>query len=258
VAIYVTLLVSILMATTIEIDDELLREAMATSGAASQKALIEDSLRLLMHTRSLSGESAPSANVRWQALDIDKRTRAAMKRHRPCVVWFTGLSGAGKSTIANVVERKLHEAGRHTFLLDGDNVRQGLNRDLGFSSAERIENVRRVGEVAHLMVEAGLIILVAVISPFREQRRVARGLNAPGEFFEIFVDAPLAVAEARDPKGLYRKARAGLLPNFTGIDAPYEPPEQPEMHVDTVRTSPEDAAHAIVAMLDSASVFSLG
>jgi bifunctional enzyme CysN/CysC len=226
-------------------------------GAASPQTLIEESLRLLMHTRSLSGESLPSRNVRWQVLDIDKWTRAAMKRHRPCVVWFTGLSGAGKSTIANHVERKLHELGRHTYLLDGDNVRQGLNRDLGFSTAERVENVRRIGEVAHLMVEAGLIILVAVISPFREQRRLARDLNAPGEFFEIFVDAPLAVAEARDPKGLYRKARAGLLPNFTGIDAPYEPPDSPELHVDTVRTSPEDAAHAVLEMLNEASVFTL-
>jgi bifunctional enzyme CysN/CysC len=245
------------MPTTIEIDDALLQEALGRSGAASPQALIEESLRLLMHTRSLSGESVASPNVRWQTVDIDKQTRAAMKRHRPGVVWFTGLSGAGKSTIANVVERKLHDGGRHTFLLDGDNVRQGLNRDLGFSSAERVENVRRIGEVAHLMVEAGLIILVAVISPFREQRRIARALNAPGEFFEVFVDAPLAVAEARDPKGLYRKARAGLLPNFTGIDAPYERPECPEIHVDTVRTSPEDAANAIVSMLDAASVFTL-
>ncbi len=245
------------MSTTVEIDDDLLREAMGTSGAASPQALVEESLRLLMHARSLSGESGPSRNVRWQMLDIDKQTRAAMKRHRPCVVWFTGLSGAGKSTIANLVERKLHDAGRHTYLLDGDNVRQGLNRDLGFSSAERVENVRRIGEVAHLMVEAGLIILVAVISPFREQRRLARELNAPGEFFEIFVDAPLAVAEARDPKGLYRKARAGLLPNFTGIDAPYERPDGPELHVDTVRTSPEDAAHAVLDMLRAARVFTL-
>ena len=245
------------MPITVEIDDALLHEALGTTGAANPQALVEESLRLLMHTRSLSGASVSSRNVQWQSLDIDKRTRAAMKRHRPCVVWFTGLSGAGKSTIANVVERKLHDADRHTFLLDGDNVRQGLNRDLGFSNAERVENVRRIGEVAHLMVEAGLIILVAVISPFREQRRVARALNAPGEFFEVFVDAPLAVAEARDPKGLYRKARAGLLPNFTGIDGPYERPERPEIHVDTVRTSPEDAASTVMAALDAAGVFTL-
>jgi bifunctional enzyme CysN/CysC len=245
------------MPTTIEIDDALLHEAIRTTGAASPQSLIEESLRLLMHTRSLAGECALERDVRWQTLDIDKRTRAAMKRHRPCVVWLTGLSGAGKSTIANVLERKLHDAGRHTFLLDGDNVRQGLNRDLGFSSAERVENVRRIGEVAHLMVEAGLIILVAVISPFREQRRLARALNTPGEFFEVFVDAPLAVAEARDPKGLYRKARAGLLPNFTGIDAPYERPERPEIHVDTVRTAPDDAANAIIVTLEAAGVFTL-
>ena len=190
-----------------------------------------------------------SQNIHWQAVDVSKGTRAAAKSQKPAVLWFTGLSGAGKSTIANLVEKKLLAQGRHTYLLDGDNVRHGLNRDLGFTDADRVENIRRVAEVAKLMVDAGLIVLVSFISPFRSERRMARALMAEGEFLEVFVDAPLAVAEARDVKGLYAKARAGELKNFTGIDSPYEPPEAPEIHIDTSAITAADAAEAIVERL---------
>ena len=166
------------------------------------------------------------------------------------VIWLTGLSGAGKSTIADLVEKRLHADGRHTYLLDGDNVRHGLNRDLGFTEEDRVENIRRVAEVSKLMVDAGLIVLVSFISPFRAERRLARDLLGEGEFVEVHVDTPLAVAEARDVKGLYKKARAGELKNFTGIDSPYEAPERPEIVVDTTTMSPEDAAERIVAWLD--------
>ncbi|HET7127681.1 MAG TPA: adenylyl-sulfate kinase [Gaiellaceae bacterium] len=191
-----------------------------------------------------------SQNIRWQATDVDKRARAAAKRQRPCVVWLTGLSGAGKSTIANLVERELHARGSHTYLLDGDNVRHGLNKDLGFTEADRVENIRRVAEVAKLMVDAGLIVIVAFISPFRSERQMARALVEENEFVEVFVDAPLELAEARDPKGLYRKARRGELANFTGIDSPYETPEQPELRVDTAALSPHEAASAVIALLE--------
>lgn len=190
-----------------------------------------------------------SANVSWQALDVDKAMRAGLKRQRPRVVWFTGLSGAGKSTIANLVEKQLASLGRHTYVLDGDNLRHGLNRDLGFSAEDRVENIRRVAEVAKLMADAGLIVLVSFISPFRAEREMARGLMAAGEFVEVFVDTPLQVAEARDVKGLYKKARAGALKNFTGIDSPYEAPLSPELRIDTTTMSAEDAAARIVAWL---------
>ena len=194
-------------------------------------------------------------NIHVQAVDVDKLARAGRKGQKPCVLWFTGLSGAGKSTIANLVEKHLHALGRHTYLLDGDNVRHGLNKDLGFTDAERVENIRRVAEVAKLMVDAGLIVLVSFISPFRSERRIARGLVEAGEFVEIFVDAPLAVAEARDPKGLYRKARRGELPHFTGIDSPYEAPEAAELRLDTTRLSVEQAAEAIIDHLRQAGVW---
>ncbi len=189
-------------------------------------------------------------NIHWQALDVTRETRAAAKNQRPAVLWFTGLSGSGKSTIANLVEKKLQAMGRHTYILDGDNVRHGLNRDLGFTDADRVENIRRVAEVARLMADAGLIVLVSFISPFRAERRLARDLMPEGEFLEVFVDTPLAVAEARDVKGLYRKARAGELKNFTGIDSPYEAPERPEIYVDTTRLTPAEAAELVVAGLD--------
>ena len=195
-----------------------------------------------------------SENVHWQALDVNKDNRAGQKGQRACVLWFTGLSGAGKSTIANLVEKQLYALGRHTYLLDGDNVRHGLNCDLGFTTTDRVENIRRVAEVARLMADAGLIVLVSFISPFRSERRVARALMPPGEFFEIYVDTTLADAESRDPKGLYRKARAGQLPNFTGIDSPYEPPEHAEIHIQTASLSAPQAAEQIVAALRSAGM----
>jgi len=188
-------------------------------------------------------------NIAWQATTLDKRSRAASKGQRPCVLWFTGLSGAGKSTIANLVEMRLHALGLHSYLLDGDNVRHGLNKDLGFTQADRVENIRRVAEVARLMADAGLIVLVAFISPFRAERRLARELMEAGEFVEVFVDAPLAVAEGRDPKGLYKKARAGEIRNFTGIDSPYEPPEHPELHIDAAAATAEDAAGRVIEYL---------
>jgi len=195
-----------------------------------------------------------SDNVHWQAFDVDKRARADMKGQRPCVIWFTGLSGAGKSTIANLLEKRLHALGRHTYLLDGDNVRQGLNKDLGFTEADRVENIRRVSEVARLMADAGLIVLVSFISPFRAERRTARGLMGEGEFYEVFVDVPLEVAETRDPKGLYKKARRGELKNFTGVDSPYEVPEAPEVKIDTTHVTAERAAEAILEHLRGAGV----
>jgi bifunctional enzyme CysN/CysC len=188
-------------------------------------------------------------NIHLQPTDIDMAARAALKGQKPCVLWFTGLSGSGKSTVANLVEKKLHAMGHHTYLLDGDNVRHGLNRDLGFTEEDRVENIRRVAEVARLMVDAGLIVLTAFISPYRAERRMARQLFKEGEFIEVFMDTPLEVAEARDPKGLYKKARRGELKNFTGIDAPYEAPETPEFTVNTAEMRPEDAAEALVQAL---------
>ena len=188
-------------------------------------------------------------NVHWQAIEVNKDAHAAMKGQKPGVVWFTGLSGSGKSTIANIVERKLHQLGRHTYMLDGDNVRHGLNRDLGFTEEDRVENIRRVAEVSGLMVDAGLIVLVSFISPFRAERRLARERLAEGEFIEVFVDTPIEVAEQRDPKGLYKKARQGELKNFTGIDSPYERPENPEIRIDSTVTSAEEAADIVVAFI---------
>ncbi|WP_221792059.1 sulfate adenylyltransferase subunit CysN [Aquisediminimonas sediminicola] len=188
-------------------------------------------------------------NVHWQALDVSREAHAVMKNQTPAVLWFTGLSGAGKSTIANLVEKKLHALGKHTFLLDGDNVRHGLNKDLGFTETDRIENIRRVGEVARLMADAGLIVLSAFISPFRAERDMVRHMMPDGEFIEVHIDTPLAEAEKRDVKGLYKKARAGELKNFTGIDSPYEAPENPEIRIDTTKLSPEDAAELIVERL---------
>jgi bifunctional enzyme CysN/CysC len=190
-----------------------------------------------------------SDNVRWQELDVDKRARATLKEQKPCLVWLTGLSGAGKSTIANLVERALHASGHHTYVLDGDNVRHGLTKDLGFTDADRVENIRRAGEVAKLMVDAGLIVLASFISPFRSERHTVRDLVEEGEFIEVFVDAPLAVAEARDPKGLYAKARRGELVNFTGVDSPYEAPEAPDLHVDTSALTPDEAAEIVLDAL---------
>lgn len=185
-------------------------------------------------------------NVHWQAVEITREAHAAQKGQRARLLWFTGLSGSGKSTIANLVEKKLHAMGKHSFLLDGDNIRHGLNRDLGFSDADRVENIRRVGEVARLMTDAGLIVLTAFISPFRAEREMVRAMLPEGDFFEIFIDTPIAEAERRDPKGLYRKARAGEIANFTGISSPYEAPESPQIRIDTTKETPEAAAERIV------------
>jgi bifunctional enzyme CysN/CysC len=190
-----------------------------------------------------------ASNVHWQAIDIDRDAHARQKHQKPRLLWFTGLSGAGKSTIANLVQKKLYALGKHSFLLDGDNIRHGLNRDLGFTDADRVENIRRVGEVARLMMDSGLIVLTAFISPFQSERSMVRGMTRPGEFVEIYVETPLAVAEQRDVKGLYKKARAGQLKNFTGIDSAYDPPLNPEIRVDTAHVSAEDAADKIIAYL---------
>jgi bifunctional enzyme CysN/CysC len=190
-----------------------------------------------------------ATNIQWQELSINKAARAGLKAQKPCVLWFTGLSGAGKSTIANTLEKRLHALGHHTYLLDGDNIRHGLNKDLGFTDADRVENIRRVAEAARLFVDAGLIVMVSFISPFRSERRMARELFDEGEFIEIFVDTPLEVCEARDPKGLYQKARAGLIQNFTGIDSLYEPPEHAELRLDTSGETPEAAAETVLREL---------
>jgi bifunctional enzyme CysN/CysC len=197
-------------------------------------------------------------NVHWQMLDVNKSARATSKGQKACVLWFTGISGAGKSTIANLVEKKLFALGRHTYLLDGDNIRHGLSKDLGFTEADRVENIRRVAEVARLMVDAGLIALTAFISPFQAERRMARALLDDGEFFEVFVDTPIQIAELRDPKGLYKKARRGELKNFTGIDSPYEIPDDPEIHIDTTSVTADAAAELVVIELRRAGILPEG
>ena len=188
-------------------------------------------------------------NVHWQAADIDREAHAGLKNQKPLALWFTGLSGSGKSTIANAVEKRLHMMNRHTMLLDGDNIRHGLNKDLGFTEADRVENIRRIGEVTRLMVDAGLIVLTAFISPFRAERDMVRTMLPEGEFIEIFVDTPLEIAEERDVKGLYKKARAGELKNFTGIDSPYEPPENPDIRINTSDMTADEAAEVIIREL---------
>jgi bifunctional enzyme CysN/CysC len=202
----------------------------------------------------LQSATRRAENIHWQALDVNRAARSQLKGQRACALWFTGLSGSGKSTIANLVEKRLHALGRHTYLLDGDNVRHGLNRDLGFTDADRVENIRRVAEVARLMVDAGLIVLVSFISPFRSERRMAREKLESGEFIEVYVETSLAEAEKRDPKGLYRKARSGELRNFTGIDSPYEAPEQAEITIRTAELTAEEAAERIIGELDKAGV----
>ena len=197
-----------------------------------------------------------SQNIHWQAVQVDKAARKQLNNHGAATVWFTGLSASGKSTIANLVEKRLHALGVHTYLLDGDNVRHGLNKDLGFTDADRVENIRRVAEVAKLMLDAGLVVIASFISPFAVERQMARDLVGENEFCEVFVDAPLALAEQRDPKGLYRKARRGELPNFTGIDSPYEKPINPELRIETETTTPEQASEMVVAQLIRMGVIS--
>lgn len=197
----------------------------------------------------MSNHSESAGNIHIQHVDIDKAARAAKRGQRPVVVWLTGLSGTGKSTIANLLEIRLFAMGKQTYLLDGDNVRHGLSKDLGFSDPDRVENIRRAAEVAKLFVDAGLIVLTAFISPFRSDRLMARQLVEQDEFIEVFVDTPLAVAEARDPKGLYKKARRGELKNFTGVDSPYEVPLEPEIHIDTTVLSAQAAVNRIIELM---------
>ena len=230
-------------------DREIVFEPYADSRTLGGFILIDKMTNATVACGMLHFALRRALNIHRQHLDVSRETHAGLKGQKPAVLWFTGLSGAGKSTIANLVEKKLAALGRHTFLLDGDNVRHGLNRDLGFTEADRIENIRRVGEVARLMADAGLIVLTAFISPFRAERHMVRRMVPEGEFFEIFVDTPLADAEERDVKGLYAKARSGELKNFTGIDSPYETPEAPEIRIDTTRMSAEQAADAIVEAL---------
>ncbi|MEI6641320.1 MAG: sulfate adenylyltransferase subunit CysN [Novosphingobium sp.] len=230
-------------------DRAIVFEPYATSRALGGFILIDKISNATVAAGMLNFALRRAQNVHWQALDVTREAHARLKGQSPAVLWFTGLSGSGKSTIANMVEKRLHALGKHTFLLDGDNVRHGLNKDLGFTEADRIENIRRVGEVAKLMTDAGLIVLTAFISPFRAERDMVRALLPDGDFYEIFVDTPLEEAERRDVKGLYKKARSGQLKNFTGIDSPYEAPEKPEIRVDTLRETPEEAAERIVALI---------
>ena len=232
------------------VDRDLVFEPYATNRTLGGFILIDKLTNATVAAGMINFALRRASNIHRQHLDVSRETHARLKGQKPAVLWFTGLSGAGKSTIANLVEQKLAARGRHTFLLDGDNVRHGLNKDLGFTESDRIENIRRVGEVARLMADAGLIVLTAFISPFRAERAMVAGMIAPGEFIEIFIDTPLAEAEQRDVKGLYAKARSGALANFTGIDSPYEAPIDPDIRIDTTRMSAEAAAEAVIAALD--------
>jgi bifunctional enzyme CysN/CysC len=233
----------------LHLDQAIAFEAYADNRELGGFILIDRQSNATVAAGTLDFALRRAGNIHWQHVDVDKAARARSKAQEPRCAWFTGLSGSGKSTIANLVEKRLHAMGHHCYILDGDNVRHGLNKDLGFTDEDRVENIRRVAEVARLMVDAGLIVLVSFISPFRAERRMARDLFEPGEFVEVFVDTPLAVAEERDVKGLYAKARAGRIPNFTGIDSPYEAPEHAELVLDTVHEAPEALAERVVKSL---------
>ncbi len=232
--------------SVLTLDKAMVFEAYADNRTLGGFILIDKLTNRTVGAGMLNFSLRRAQNIHWQAMDITRDAHARQKGQEPKLLWFTGLSGSGKSTIANLVEKKLYALGKHSFLLDGDNVRHGLNKDLGFTDTDRIENIRRVGEVAKLMTDAGLIVLTAFISPFRAERDMVRAMMPAGEFIEIFIDTPLQIAESRDVKGLYKKARSGELKNFTGIDSPYEAPEKPDMHIDTTRITPEQAAEMIV------------
>ncbi|HEX6218901.1 MAG TPA: adenylyl-sulfate kinase, partial [Sphingomicrobium sp.] len=244
-----TLTLNSIGVAAIATDRDLVFEPYADSKALGGFILIDKLSNRTVAAGMLHFALRRAMNIHRQHLDVSRETHAKIKGQKPAVLWFTGLSGAGKSTIANLVEKKLVAQGKHTFLLDGDNVRHGLNRDLGFTDADRIENIRRVGEVARLMADAGLIVMTAFISPFRAEREMVRAMLPEGEFIEVYIDTPLAEAERRDAKGLYAKARAGEIKNFTGIDSPYEPPEDAEIRIDTTAMSAEAAADMIVSRL---------
>jgi bifunctional enzyme CysN/CysC len=230
----------------LELDRPIAFDPYAESRDTGGFVLIDRVTNATVGAGMLNFELRRSRTLRWQAIDVDKEAHSRLKGQRPCMLWLTGLSGAGKSTIANLVEKKLHSLGHHTYVLDGDNVRHGLSKDLGFTDADRVENIRRVAEVGALMVDAGLIVLLSFISPFRSERRMARELVTEDEFIEVFVDVPIEVAEERDCKHLYEKARRGEIKNFTGIDSPYEHPEAPEIHIDTSRVTAEEAADQVL------------
>jgi bifunctional enzyme CysN/CysC len=234
---------------TISLAQRVACERYAVSRELGGFILIDRLSRSTVGAGMVTDLRAGASDIHWQRLDVDKATRAALNGQKPAVLWFTGLSGAGKSTIANLVEKYLHAQGRHTMSLDGDNVRHGLNRDLGFSEADRVENIRRIAEVSKLFVDAGLIVLVSFISPYRAERMLARDCVAEGEFLEIFVDTPVDECRRRDPKGLYRRADAGQIRNFTGVDAPYEAPLDPEIRLPTLSASPEVLAGRVVDAL---------
>ena len=244
-----TLALNAIGVTEITTDKPVVFEAYADNRTLGGFILIDKVTNRTVGAGMLHFSLRRAQNVHWQATSIGRAEHAGMKNQKPLVLWFTGLSGSGKSTIANEVEKSLNLMNRHTFLLDGDNIRHGLNKDLGFTEADRIENIRRIGEVARLMADAGLIVLTAFISPFRAERQIVRDMLPEGEFIEVFVDTPLSVAEARDVKGLYKKARAGELKNFTGIDSPYEAPENPDIVVNTVAMTPEQAAEFIIRQI---------
>ena len=225
-------------------------DPFSTCGATGSFRMLDKSGGELIAEGEIRHGLRRASNVHWQALDVDKQSRASIKQQIPKILWLTGLSGSGKSTIANLIEKKLIAARRHSYLLDGDNVRHGLNKDLGFTDADRVENIRRVAEMAKLMLDAGLIVITSFISPFRAEREMARSLFEDGEFIEIFIDTALEICEQRDPKGLYRKARAGEIKNFTGLDSPYEAPENPELQLDTTLITVEQAADEILAYME--------